>query len=1113
MKKTKKNHHNRLVVISFVFVLLFAIQNIFAQTQSNTDNKYSIEFKNEQLASAFKKLEKISGYNMLFTYEDLQDFRVTTTLTNQTLIQILDEILKNKPLKYTISNKNVSIVKKQSETKIQQAKSNPTASGLVVTADGQPLPFAAVMIKGTRTGTTADSKGYFNLPNTPVKSVLVVSMLGMKSQEVEFDGKNELKIILEMDALELKGTVVTGIFNKSRESYTGSVTSVTSQNLTAYRGQNVVATLKNFDPALNIVYSNESGSNPNALPKFDIRGNSSLPNNIQEFNQGVANQINAPLIIMDGFEISLSRLMDFNSEEIQSINILKDASATAIYGSRGANGVVVITSKPPQEGNLRINFQTGANIEIPDLTSYNLLNAVDKLELEKKVGLYSSEFADENFYRGNLYSERLKEVLAGVNSDWLSQPLQIGIGQRYNIRFEGGSEKFKWGVNAQYNKTTGAMKGSERKTFSGSINLAYTYKNLIFKNQTNITQNKAIESKYGNFSNYASMQPYYRIHNSDGTLRQTFYNYWSQLYVQNPLYDAQLNTINESGYDELINNFSIEWKINKNLIARGQLGLSKNLGSKDYFLPAEHSSFLTGFTGEDAFRKGSYTYTTSNNITSDANATISYTNIFKDKHQLYTGLNYSVYQNNYYTYQFVAEGFSNEELSFIGNALQYAQNGKPSGSESKTRRVGFTGNVNYTFDNRYFVDISVRTDGSSQFGSKNKFAPFWSTGIGWNLHNEKFLKTSEVINSLRVKASIGQTGSQQFSAYQALRTYQYYTGNKYIDWSGAYLLALGNENLKWQITDQINLGTEFSLLKNRLTGSFDYYTKSTSNLLSSMDIPAATGFNSFVENIGKVKNTGYEASLSGYLIQNYDKQIVWIITGKMSYNKNIIVKLSDAIKAQNEQYKIQGVDVSNLFYEGYSQSSIYAVRSLGIDPATGTEIFLDKNNDITTTWSASDKVYLGVGDQPYRATLSSMLSVGNFVFNISLASHWGGKVYNSTLLNKVELTNSQIGNSNVDHRVLEERWSKPGDLTFFKAYSNTATRATSRFVMDDKTFEIQSASIQYKWNSKFVKKLKFETITFSGNMSDILYLSTIKRERGTSYPFARRVNLSIAFLF
>ena len=478
------------------------------------------------------------------------------------------------------------------------------------------------------------------------------------------------------------------------------------------------------------------------------------------------------------------------------------------------------------------------------------------------------------------------------------------------------------------------------------------------------------------------------------------------------------------------------------------------------------------------------------------------------------GIDWSLAETQSRSYSFELEGFSSEDMSFLGNARQYMKDGIPNGLKTSTRRFGLTGNVNYIYDGRYYVDLAYRVDGSSTFGSDKKYAPFWSSGIGWNLHNESFLQGHPVITMLRLKGSYGETGSQQGSSTGASTTYKYSTDNKYMNWNGAILQGWGNPRLTWQKTNELNVGMEVGLWAGRLKGELNVYTKKTANLLSSMDLPLSMGYSSYIANVGEVKNNGWELALSGYAIRDYEREVTLMFSGQLVYNKNRITKLSEAIKAQNELYLQEDVDVSNLFYEGRPQNAIYAVRSLGIDPSTGNEIFLDKDGNITDTWKPSDKVYLGAKEQKYRGNGSILFMWKGLTVNVACSYYWGGKAYNETLLNKVEVTKNTLTSQNVDARVLKARWFQAGDVTFFKQLSNTQTRATSRFVMNDNVFEISSVGIQYRWDSPWVQKYtRAGSITFGVNMSDILHLSSIKMERGTSYPYARNIQGYIKFLF
>lgn len=1006
------------------------------------------------------------------------------------------------------------------KTTAQQSKQGvaKVVQGTITDSQREPLPGTTVRVKETGQGVLADADGKYSI-SVQKGQTLIFSFVGMESLEIVFDGKDKLNVTLKEDkSHELQNVVVTGIFTKPRESYTGAVSTISKDQIQLYKGQNLLQTIKNIDASINIAIDNINGSNPNNMPKINMRGTSSLPTNVQEFNEGLQNATNTPLIIMDGFEISLTKLMDYNDDEIESINILKDASATAIYGSRGANGVIVVVTKRPEAGKLKINLEAGTTIEIPDLTSYHLLNGKEKLQLEYDAGLYNFPGApSRELERKALYNKRLRQVLSGTDTDWLAKPVRTGVGQIYKARFEGGSEEFRWGASLSWNDTQGAMKDSKRQTFNGGITLMYTMKNLIFRNYTSVGLNNATESKYGSFSTYASQQPYNAPYDAEGRLVRYFDSFYGDGKVLNPLYDASLNAFDKSGYSSLTNQFSIDWSILSTLKLRGTFGIGSTQNSSDRFLPAEHSTFITDtqYDTDDGFlRRGRYTYGTGRSNNYEVDVTLAYNNTFADKHQLYVGLDYSVRQNSAYNYSFVAEGFSSDNISSIMNARQYAQGSKPSGSKSLSRMLGVTGNANYTFDNRYFLDLSYRVDGSSEYGSNNKFAPFWSTGIGWNIHNEHFLENAKRLSNLKLRASYGETGSLLSSNSGAFTSYQYLTNNKYMNWTGAYLTGLGNYDLTWQTTREANVGVELGVMDERIRGTFDYYDKTTSNLLSYMDMPLSTGFPSYMANVGEVKNRGFELSMSAYAIRNRKKHINWILSGQLVYNKNWISKLSEAVKTQNEQYMSQGSDVSTLFFEGKPQSSLYAVQSLGIDPSTGKELFVNKDGNITTTWDASDKVYLGSGESLYRGNIGSTLVWKNLTLNCSFGFYWGGYAYNQTLLDKVEVTLSTIQDQNVDHRVMSDRWFKPGDVTFFKGLSNEETHATSRFVMKDNVFQLSSIGLQYRFDQPALRKaLHCNSLIVALNMSDLFYLSTIKRERGTGYPYSRNIQASLKLAF
>ena len=459
------------------------------------------------------------------------------------------------------------------------------------------------------------------------------------------------------------------------------------------------------------------------------------------------------------------------------------------------------------------------------------------------------------------------------------------------------------------------------------------------------------------------------------------------------------------------------------------------------------------------------------------------------------------------------EGFPQANLKMLSMALQYEKDGKPSGSESVKRRLGVTGNVNYIYDKRYFADISYRVDGASDFGSDKRFAPFYSFGLGWNINQEKFMEGIAWLDRLKLRASYAVTGAVNFSAYQALASYEYFTGDRYRYWFGSELMGLANEDLTWQQTDKWNVGLELAFLNNRLRVTADYYRNTTDNLLSEMYLPLANGFSSYTANIGEVRNTGVELSASGFLIRNTEKNIIWSLSASMIHEKNEIVKISDALKAENEELEAAGGSNPNFLYrEGESLRTLYVVPSLGIDPSTGKELYVNRFGELTYVWDARDKQACGVQDPKFRGNINTMFTWKDLSVNLSFAYRFGGYAYNSTLIDRVENADVKY---NVDRRVYKDRWREPGDHTFFKDVKDkTATQMTSRFVQKENTLECQSVQVKYDFTQNWTKQyLGMQHFSVEFNMDNLFRISTIKQERGIAYPFSRRFSFSLSAIF
>ena len=1103
----------RIMRLCFLFVflgMLSATAKTIAQEQV-----ISLNLKNVTYLELFNELHRQTGVRFLYSSDQLENLsRIDVVADRKKMREVLEDALKETSLTCVFEEDMVMLRERQ-----QQQVSELVVKGLVTDTKKQPLPGVTVMIKGTSLGTVTDAEGHYVL-TIPQRDelVLVFSFVGMNSREVTYKGEKELNVELEEKIAEMDEVVVTGIFQKSQASFTGSATTVTAKELQQFGNRNLLQSLHNIDPSINIIENNAFGSNPNRLPEVQIRGNSSIPN-VDELKDQTRVDLNTPLIVLDGFETTLQKLIDINENEVETLTILKDASATAIYGSRGANGVIVITTKKPAMGQLRVSYKGDVNIEIPDLTGYDLLEAREKLELEKRVGLYSKPSnPDQDWRLQRYYSYLLDEVNSEVNTYWLSKPLQTSVGQRHALKVEGGDKSFRYSASLQWNDIRGVMKESYRKTFNGAIQLSYYWKNLKFSNNLMISAGKRQESPYGDFSEYAKMNPYWRTHDENGKILKRLGNSgesdyafrWSRLPV-NPLYNATLNTYDRGNNTDITNNFMLEWKVLETLDLRGRFGITKNTDETRVFKPADHTDFAD-YSEDDMFRKGTYAYGISNSFSYEGSLNLAYHQSF-GKHLLVAGVDVNLREGRSRSSSFKAEGFTNENFDDISSALQYEKNGKPSGAESTVRSVGFTGNVNYTYDNRYFADLSGRMDGSSQFGSNKRFAPFWAVGIGWNMHNESFLKEVSWVNMLKLRFSVGTSGSQHFNAYQAIQTYRYFLDDKYYAWNGSSLIAMGNPDLKWQQKRDYNIGLDVKLWDNRITIGGDFYIAKTNDLISTLTLPAANGFTTYIENIGSLKNTGYELRLSAYVLRK--DQMSWSVSLAGIHNKNKIVEVSQALlDAQNAIESEDLVNPNVQFRPGYSSNTIWTVRSAGIDPGTGKEVFISRDGNRTYNWSASDIVATGVSDPKLEGNISSMFRYKGLSLNVSFGYRFGGQIYNSTLANKVEVSKTAIG-WNVDARVFHDRWKNIGDQASFKGLDDfTPTNKTSRFVQDETTFRCQNMTLQYELKSQALNKLLgIDYCLFSASTSDLFYISTVKRERGTSYPFSRQFSLGVNAVF
>ena len=632
-----------------------------------------------------------------------------------------------------------------------------------------PLPGVTVRVKDALLGVATDKDGKYVIvvPGKIMKPVLLFSFVGMTSKEVPYLGNSEINVTLEEEQAKINEVVVTGMFNRRVESFTGSATTFKQEDILRVGNQNLIKSLKNLDPAFQIIENLEYGSDPNRMPTVQLRGQTSFPNLQGEYE----NNPNQPLFILDGFETTLEKVYDLDMNRVASVTLLKDAAAKAIYGSKAGNGVVVIETIRPKSGELRVYYSGDFGIEAPDLTGYDLMNAEEKLAYEVQIGMYGPSRGLITAY--DSYKKVYDDVVRGVDTYWLSKPLRTGFSNKHSVTLEGGDERMRYQFGLYYNNVAGVMKESDRSTLNVNTTLSYSYRNLLFRNTIEFSRNWSKNSPYGSFSEYTSLNPYWAPYDEDGNLIKEFTVHKGQsdesiyeYHYYNPLYNATLNTKDESGYTEVQDNFSADWRIDEALRVIGSFGYSRREGSADVFYPASHTKFIYYDKNGMSDRKGQYSKRDEASERVSLQAGVNFNKTFGE-HLLFANVTWNVSTSRAMSTTVVAEGFGNDYMDDISFGTNYEKNGKPRGSNSKLREIGIIGALNYSYADRYLFDASLRRSASSAYGKDSRWGTFWSLGVGWNLHHERFLEANEWIRTLKLRASLGYTGNQNLDPSQS----------------------------------------------------------------------------------------------------------------------------------------------------------------------------------------------------------------------------------------------------------------------------------------------------------------------------------------------------------
>ena len=970
-----------------------------------------------------------------------------------------------------------------------QADGKKVVKGVVLDDLGEPLPGVGIRIKGMKGAWGTNASGRFEIPVTKERVIMTFSFVGFKTVEQEVKAGAEVTIQLEEDVDLLDEVVVTGYMTKNKSSFTGSQTTVDKKQIMSIGTKNILQSLEAFVPGMVTMENSAMGSNPNAQQEINIRGRATF--------EGKANM---PVFVVDGSIVSSEFVFDMDMNEVESVTVLRDASATALYGAKGSAGVIVITTRALEGGKLKLRYNGTIRTSFPDLSDYHLLNASQKLEYERLAGLYNDANPQHRYELDKKYAALATEVARGVNTDWLAKPLRVGVSQNHNINVDGGDDYARYSLGLRYGKDAGVMKGSGRDRLNFTFNLSYSRENLFFiSNLARVSFVNSYDSPYGDFTNFVNANPYDSPYDQTGELRQLLNHN-----LRNPLYEASVGNKSNSSNFDFFNTTTLrvwlgDFRIDGD--ATFQRGRSNSLR----FVSPRSGEFATT---KNLSQRGRLSETFRRSTDFAAKLLLSYNkNVIDDLFLSVMGGSNIEYRSSQLS-SYSSIGYFSEKLADPGFSSGYSAGSRPVSSDEIVTGVGFFVNLNTIYKERYFLDFIYRYEGSSLFGKNTRFAPFWSAGAGWNIHKEPFMEGVNV-DLLKLRVSTGYLGNVSFSPYQALTTYQYGERFTYVKGAGSVPITIGNPDLKWERTMNNNLGLDLNIFNGRWDMSLDLYWKITDNLLLDVTKAPSVGVQTAKQNVGEIENKGIELSTRVVPIRTKDWN--WTLSLTASHNRNKIRKISNALKAQNEKNmeKNEAGKPLPIYVEGESLSTLKVVPSAGIDPATGKEIYIKRDGSLTFDYDPRDKITVGDTSPVVSGMMSSYLTYKGFSLTAGLRYQLGAMDYNTTLASRVEGADPK---KNADERVFNDRWTQPGDKASYKDIADsTVPMQTTRFVSVHNFLELSTLSLAYDFKPIDLKYFNIRNLRLELMANDIFHYSSIKQERGLSYPYARSVEMTIRF--
>lgn len=987
---------------------------LFGFTVSAQSQKVSLDFKNERVEKVLASIKSQTGMSLVFS-DQLVDVnrKVTMQLKDVTLKEALTRLLSGINLTFEIRNNKIYFIEKKAVSQPGSRKKRVT--GVVKDVMGEPLIGANVVEKGRSTnGVITDFNGKFTL-EVDESASLVVSYIGYLAQDIPTKGKGDFHIILKEDTNTLDEVVVTGYGDFKKATYTGSASVLTTEKLEALPVVSVGQMIESNIPGISVVAG--TSSQPGAKTTLRVRGVASM------------NASTEPLYVLDGVPIPSYDLSNFtsmseaggmgfietlNPADIESITVLKDAASASLYGAKGANGVVLITTKKGKEGKLRVNMAAKYGITDFAYTYRPLMGGEERrkliheglvnFQLDKGVSEQEAQqYADANI---DQYAKRLPQGY----SDWESALFKTGYQQDYNLSASAGNQNSSFIGSLGYTKQTGVSLNSEMERFTGRVDASNKYKKVEFGMNASFSWTKNVhlpEGKFYGSAIYASkvnLTPSTPIYNEDGTYASGY----RENNGYNPILEAEVNdyyarTVRAMGTAK------IAYNVWDNLKVSSVFTVDYSL-TKDFFFQSPDGRDGATYQGRGRMQMTDrIRYTSQNNLT--------FSKTF-GKHSVSAVTAFEVMKYDYEDLYAAKKTYGQDINTSLGNAAD------PIDADQKLQEdalMSYVASVNYSYDDKYYASFSFRRDGSSRLSPDTRWGNFWSLSASWRLSQERFMQPlKSVLSDLKLRASYGVNGNLPSSYYGYQSTYT--TGAFYSGKPSPWESTLGNEELTWEKNYALNLGLDIGLF-SRVNVSLDWYTRTTKDLLMSKQLNSISGFSSLLTNVGQMRNTGVELEVRSNNIKT--KDFSWTTAFNLSHNKNKILKLADL------PWFVDGRYVRK---EGYPFNTIYLREYAGVDPETGSALYYDNQQDENGNYTKNKVTDPGQASPIPLKDITPTISGGfmntfNYKFidlSFNLSYSFGGYSYDNASYILQDDGYSVISNKSTEQR---RRWQKPGDIT------------------------------------------------------------------------------------